>query len=156
MPSKLGKPVKYTLDTNIFIDAFRTPDASASLQRFLARALPHTFLSAVVIQELLAGAMTAKATAVLERGVIGPFMRRRRICAPTAGAYRESGRVLAALAREHGSHFVRANRSLPNDTLLAASCREHGITLITNDQDFALLAHHLGAWKSVPPWPGSA
>lgn len=41
----------YALDTNIFIDAFRDPDAEAALLRFLERALPFTFLSAIVIQE---------------------------------------------------------------------------------------------------------
>jgi predicted nucleic acid-binding protein len=48
--------VKYALDTNLFIDAFRDPTAEAALLRFLEGALPFTFLSAVVMQELAAGA----------------------------------------------------------------------------------------------------
>jgi predicted nucleic acid-binding protein len=50
--------VKYALDTNIYIDAFRDPAVEAALLRFLERALPFTFLSAVVMQELVAGART--------------------------------------------------------------------------------------------------
>ena len=42
--------------TNVFIDGFRNEDAQAELFRFLNRALPFTYLSAVVMQELAAGA----------------------------------------------------------------------------------------------------
>ena len=50
--------VKYALDTNIFIDAFRDRTEEAALLAFLERALPVTFMSAVVMQELAAGART--------------------------------------------------------------------------------------------------
>ena len=50
--------MKFALDTNIYIDSFRDPVAAAALLRFLERALPFTFLSAVVMQELAAGART--------------------------------------------------------------------------------------------------
>jgi hypothetical protein len=38
--------VKYTLDTNIFIDGFRSRDAQAEVLAFLTRARPFTYLSA--------------------------------------------------------------------------------------------------------------
>jgi hypothetical protein len=48
--------VTYALDTNIFIDSFRDKAEAAALLTFLGRALPFTFMSAVVMQELAAGA----------------------------------------------------------------------------------------------------
>ena len=52
--------MKYALDTNIFIDGFRNEEAQAEVFVFLNRALPFTYLSAVVMQELAAGARTAE------------------------------------------------------------------------------------------------
>ena len=43
--------------------------------------------------------------------------------------------------------------SLLNDALIAASCREHGITLITKDADFARLAPFVRGFRHAAPWP---
>ena len=53
--------MKYALDTNIFIDGFRNEEAQAEVFVFLNRALPFTYLGAVVMKELAAGARTADA-----------------------------------------------------------------------------------------------
>jgi predicted nucleic acid-binding protein len=145
--------VKYTLDTNIFIDAFRDAAAEAALLSFLERALPFTFLSAVVMQELAAGARTPRQARELERSVFGPFVRRQRVFAPTTAAFVSSGQLLAAVAAREGWTAVRNNPSLLNDALLAASCRERGITLITQDSDFDRFTPLVGAWRRVAPWP---
>jgi predicted nucleic acid-binding protein len=68
--------VKYTLDTNIFIDGFRSEDAQAEVLAFLKRALPFTYLSAVVMQELAAGARTTEAARDVQQGLFEPFERR--------------------------------------------------------------------------------
>ena len=73
--------MKYALDTNIFIDGFRSDEAQAEVFAFLNRALPFTFLSAVVMQELAAGARTAQAARDVAQGVFEPFERRRRVFA---------------------------------------------------------------------------
>ena len=118
--------MKFALDTNIYVDAFRDPAAEAALLRFIERALPFTFLSAVVMQELAAGARTPAQARELERSVFQPFVRRRRIFAPMSTAFVQSGRLVAAM---EGWAAVYNNPSLLNDALLAASCREAGITL---------------------------
>ena len=46
---------KFTLDTNVVVDALRVPEQLRGLKAFLQRALPVTYLSAVVLQELEAG-----------------------------------------------------------------------------------------------------
>jgi predicted nucleic acid-binding protein len=145
--------VKYALDTNIFIAAFREPAAETALLQFLERALPFTFLSAVVMQELAAGARTVVHARELDRAVFRPFVRRGRVFAPTSDAFIESGRLLSAIAAREGWPIVRSNPSLLNDTLLAASCRERGITLITQDRDFDRMARLMKGWRPVAPWP---
>jgi predicted nucleic acid-binding protein len=107
--------VKYALDTNIFIDGFRNEAAQAEVFAFLNSALPFTYLSAVVMQELAAGARTAQAARDVQRGVFEPFERRQRVFAPSATAFVESGRVLAAIAAREGWHVFDENPSLLND-----------------------------------------
>ena len=145
--------MKYTLDTNIFIEGFRSEDAQAEVFTFLQRALPSTYLSAVVMQELAAGARTREAARHLEQGIFEPFERRRRVFAPSAGAFVESGRTLAAVAEREGWQLLDENPSLLNDALIAASCREQGITLITRDRDFKRLARFVKGFRYAAPWP---
>jgi predicted nucleic acid-binding protein len=148
--------VKYTLDTNVFIDGFRNEEAQADVFAFLNRALPFTYLSAVVMQELVAGARTAEAARAVQRGVFEPFERRRRVFAPSSAAFTASGRVLAAVAGREGWQLLDENPSLLNDALIAASCREQGITLITKDGDFKRLAPFVKGFRCAAPWPAAA
>jgi predicted nucleic acid-binding protein len=145
--------VKYALDTNIFIDAFRDKDAEAALLIFLQRAVPVTFMSAVVMQELAAGARTREQARELERSVFKPFERRGRVFAPAPAAFVNSGRLIAEIAEREGWTAIYENPSLLNDALLASSCRERGITLITNDRDFDRFLPFLRGWRYVTPWP---
>ena len=148
--------MKYTLDTNIFIEGFRNEAAQAEVFVFLNRALPFTYLSAVVMQELAAGARTPDAARDVQRGVFDPFERRRRIFAPSSAAFVESGRVLAAVAAREGWQMFDDKPSLLNDALIAASCRERGITLITKDGDFKRLAPFVKGFRYAAPWPAPA
>jgi predicted nucleic acid-binding protein len=145
--------VKYALDTSIFIDAFRSEQAQSEVFAFLDRALPFIYLSAVVMQELAAGARTDDAARGLQDGVFRPFERRRRVFAPSAAAFARSGRMLAAIAAEEGWELLDEKPSLLNDALIAASCREHGITLITKDADFGRLAPFVRGFRHAAPWP---
>jgi predicted nucleic acid-binding protein len=145
--------VKYAFDTNIFIDGFRSEEAQAEIFGFLKRALPFTYLSAVVIQELAAGARTPETARQVQRGVFQPFERRRRVFAPSATAFVRSGRVLAAIAAREGWRLLEENPSLLNDALIATSCREQGITLITKDGDFKRLAPFVKGFRYAAPWP---
>jgi len=145
--------VKFTLDTNVFVDAFRDDVAANDLETFLERALPMTFLSAVVMQELAAGAPTREKARRLESLVFRPFDRRGRVFAPSVAAFAGSGWLLAKVAAHEGWTALRENPSLANDALLATSCRERGITLVTRDRDFDRFLPFLGRWRHVTPWP---
>ena len=144
---------KYVLDTNVYIDAFRSPDKAEALKQFLAKHLPLTYLSGVVAMELRTGARTKPQAETLESEVFGPFERRERVFAPSANAFKEAGRVLAALASEDLFDLRAPNSSLIRDTLLAASCRERGIVLITSDKDYRAIKKHLKAFRHIAPWP---
>jgi len=145
--------VKYTLDTNIFIDGFRNEALQAEIFSFFYRALPFTYLSAVVMQELAAGARTNETRDEVRHGVFEPFERRGRVFAPSRAAFAESGRAVAELAGHEGRRLLDEKPSLLNDALIAVSCREQGITLITHDSDFGRLARFIAGFRYAVPWP---
>lgn len=137
----------------MFSSANRRGEVRIRYERLHRWLLPFAFLSAVVVQELAAGARTVVAARALQRDVVEPFERRRRVFAPSAEAFAVSGRALAALARREGWQPSSENPSLFNDALLAASCREQGITLITRDADFDRLVPFVRGFRHAAPWP---
>ena len=108
-----------------------------------------------MIPELAAGARTHEVARDVQRGVVEPFERRRRVFAPSSAAFAESGRVLAAVAASEGWQLLDDKPSLLNDALIAASCREQGITLITKDGDFKRLAPFVKGFRYAAPWPAA-
>jgi predicted nucleic acid-binding protein len=70
-------------------------------------------------------------------------------------AFVRSGRLIAAVAAREGWPTVHENPSLLNDALLAASCRDAGITLVTQDSDFDRFAPFIKGWRHVRPWPNA-
>lgn len=144
---------KYVLDTNLFIRAFREPAANAELQRFHYLFAPFEYLSAVVVQELRAGARSAADRRALERQVLDLFARRGRVVTPSTQAWADSGDVLASLVRRDGLELNRVSKAFGNDVLLALSCRETGLVLVTdNHRDFERIAR-VARFEFVEPWP---
>ena len=151
MPSRERK---YAVDTNLFIRAFRDPAANAALVRFHAAFAPFEYLSAVVAQELRAGVRSHADLTRLERDILGVFERRGRVLAPSAAAWQQSGNVLAELAWTEGLEVGRVSKAFGNDVLLALSCREAGVTLVTdNTADFERIGRIVPV-PHVAPWPG--
>jgi predicted nucleic acid-binding protein len=141
---------RYTVDTSLYIDAMRTADGNAALTAFHAAYAPFEHLSTVVVQELRAG-VRGRAATTLEKTLIEPFERRGRVITPSYAAWKESGRVLAELVAPAGWGAV--TRSFVNDVLLAMSCREAGMVLVTkNLRDFTRIAS-VRAFDFSPPWP---
>jgi predicted nucleic acid-binding protein len=147
---------KFLLDTNLFIQGFRDPQANASLQRFHQVFAPFEYLSAVVAQELRAGTRSHQDRRLLERHVLDLYRRRGRLVTPSAQAWEDSGDVLAELGRREGLDLRKLSKAFGNDVLLALSCREAGIILVTdNARDFARIAR-IAAFEFVRPWPAPA
>jgi len=144
---------RYVLDTSLFIAGFREASANAALQRFHLFFAPFEYLSAIVAQELLAGARTPADRRKLQRHVLGIFARRRRIITPSAKAWEASGAVLAELVRRDGLELHRVSKAFGNDILLALSCREAGLVLVTDDtRDFGRIAR-VTRFEFTAPWP---
>ena len=137
----------FTLDTNVVVDALRQSGELDRLKAFLSWALPSTVLSSIVAAELTAGARTEKARRLLDDSLLAPFERRGRILAPTAGAWRRMGTVLAQVGA------TGASASRQNDALLAVQAREHGWTVVTRDQDFQQLRSHISGLRVSLPFP---
>lgn len=132
---------RFVLDTSVFIAAERDPDVGAALERFTAENLPSMHLSAVVAQEILAGALDTARERLIRRGLVDPWERRGRVLTPSFRAWTRAGSIMARLVQ--AGHLSRGGfaRSFTNDCLIAASCLEHGATLVTlNRRDFDLIA----------------
>jgi predicted nucleic acid-binding protein len=86
--------------------------------------------------------------------VLDPFVRRRRVFAPSFQAWQDSGDILRTLAAGEGTEGGRVSKAFGNDVLLALSCREAGVTLVTsNRRDFARI-RRVAPFEFVGPWPG--
>lgn len=143
----------YVLDANLYIEAARSSAKAEELSAFSSAFLPQLFFHAVVAQELLAGATSLEWKREIERGVIGPFERRGRLVTPTFKAWKRSGEIIAELIEARRLSRGGMLRSFLNDVLLATSCREEGLTLVTsNVADFELIAE-VEQVRFSAPWP---
>ena len=143
----------FVLDSNLYIEAARSRSKAEELASFSSAFLPRLFFHAVVAQELLAGAVSPERKRDIERGIIGPFERRGRLVTPTFRAWKRSGEVVADLIARRRLSSGGVARPFLNDVLLATSCREEGLTLITgNTADFELIAE-IEPVRFRAPWP---
>ena len=144
---------KLVLDTNCFIDASRTEAGADAFAAFCARAAPRLYLSAVVAAELRAGAGNAKERRTLERRVLSPYVRRRRLLNPSAAAWEALGATLARLVEDEGLVLADIRKSFMFDILVAWSCREVGAVLVSrNMKDLSRIAK-VFTFEFVAPYP---
>jgi predicted nucleic acid-binding protein len=144
---------KYLLDTNLYVRAFRSEEGAAELERYYADFTPNTYLSSIVLHKLLVGASTVEKTRQIRENLVGPLARAGRVITPSHSAWEQAGSAIAAMARQEGRDLRSVAKSLVNDFLLAASCRESGTILITdNTADFKLIRKYL-RHEFVPAWP---
>lgn len=144
---------RYVLDTNLYIEAAREKKKAEELKSFFSAFLPFVFLHAVVVQELLAGAVTPRGKEQIEQSIVAPFERRGRLVIPSYRAWKRSGEIVAELVREKELSPGGFKRSFMNDALIAASLRENGMILITrNVEDFKLLSK-VETFQFVESWP---
>jgi predicted nucleic acid-binding protein len=122
-------------DSSIYITALRRGhDAVLSLRRFNDDA--PLWLSAVVLEELYAGASDRRVVERLEKD----FDRAKRILVPNLNDWTQAGTVLSRLAERYQYEKIGRGR-LTNDALIAMSAARLGIRVLTaNERDFAKLA----------------
>ena len=144
---------KYSLDTNLFIEALQDEAANERLIQFHSEFAPFEYLHAVVVQELQAGVKPGRNLRLLDKHILGPFLRRERLITPSFTAWKRSGDVLRELTRRDGLDSGRVRKSFGNDILLATSCREAGVTLITNNLGDFRRIHTVFPFEFRGPWP---
>lgn len=141
---------RYALDTNLYIDALRSADSALELEAFLMAYAPTIMLSAVVAQELRAGSRGAQ-VAEVDSAFIAPLEKRGRCFTPSYAAWKESGAILSAVMLK--AEWPAPPRSFVNDSLLAMSCREAGVVLVTrNLRDCERIAR-VKKFDFTGPWP---
>jgi predicted nucleic acid-binding protein len=144
---------RYVLDSNLYIDAARDRQKAHDLAEFVSAVLPYLHLHAIVVQELLAGAISKRWQREIEEGLLSPFERRGRVVVPSFRAWKRSGEIVAELLRKGKLSRDGTRPSFLNDVLLAASCREAGVILLTrNKRDFARIAE-VEPVRFGAPWP---
>jgi predicted nucleic acid-binding protein len=141
------------LDTNLYVRAFRSSAGARELQTFYEAFAPATYLSSVVLHELLVGANTLEKERSIRNLLARPLQRARRVITPTHAAWQSAAEAIAEMSRTEKRDLRSIPKSLVFDYLLAASCREAGATLITdNANDFAEIQKAI-KFAFEPPWP---
>lgn len=145
---------KYVLDTNLYIRATRDGNWNRRLVAFYSTHTPFIHLHSVTTGELLAGAIRPGLEEETHRNFIRPFEAVGRVITPSHAAWRRrAGQVVSALIRRGALSPGGVKHSFFNDCLIAASCREHGFVVITDDtRDFELISS-VEPVRFVRPWP---
>lgn len=144
---------RYVLDANIYIDADRSAAKAAELEAFYSAFLPQTYFHAIVAQELLRGVANQRRRAEVRADYITPFEKRGRLVTPTFTSWVRAGELVAMLIARKLVDATGVAPSFLHDVLLAVSCREAGVTLVTrNVADFERI-RHVERFDFEPPWP---
>lgn len=131
-------PRKSLYDTSVYIRAIRNRAYYGQILPHFARALPTTYVCAVVAQELKAGCRTPAAEERVA-AFLRPFQRTGRLITPTFADWEETGELLARILKEQPGLKDKLPR-LVNDILIALCGRRLGAVVYTaNEDDFALV-----------------
>jgi predicted nucleic acid-binding protein len=149
----LGAVRKFVLDTNLYVKAFRSDQGARELEQYYRDFTPQTYLSSIVVHELLVGATSERKVREIRKNLLGPLIRAGRVITPSHSSWEQAGTAIAEMARSERRELRGIPKSLVHDFLLAASCREGGVTLVTeNGADFELVRRYV-RHEHVPPWP---
>lgn len=146
---------KYVLDTSLYVYATRDDGWNRELHAFYQACAPFVYLHSVVAGELLAGATSPELERRTRRHLVEPFEATGRLVTPGHGAWKRAGCIVARLVREKRLSPNGIRRSFLNDCLIAASARDHGLVVVTDNlRDFELI-RTVEPVEAVPPWPGA-
>lgn len=129
------------IDSNVYIHAFRDSTFGEAFRQFHQKHLPNLVLSVVVAHELLVGAANDKKEKALRRGLLDPFRTRQRLHVPARQTWEMAANIDRQLRRRASLKSRLKSRSFANDILIAASAREMGAVILTeNSADFSIIA----------------
>ncbi|HQU92570.1 MAG TPA: type II toxin-antitoxin system VapC family toxin [Pyrinomonadaceae bacterium] len=134
------------LDTSVYVNAFR----SGNLDVFSDRTMPvnqdgerlPVWLSAVVLEELLAGANLPKVRKLLKE-LENDFTGVNRFLVPSGRDWVKTGSLVNKIGLKYSFEDLGRSR-LTNDALIAASAARNGLTVLTgNPKDFSRIAEFM-------------
>lgn len=125
--------VKVLLDTSVYIPFINEGITHPVLDLELGR--PLIYMSAVVIEELYAGASDSKSIKLLDR-LYKAFESAGRLVVPNGGDWKTAGSIISKLRVKYG--FERNYlATVKNDMLIAISSKQIGAYVVTNNiKDF--------------------
>lgn len=130
-------------DTSVYISALRQRNVSVlSLRRAATTPEATTrplWLSAVVLEELYAGAQDGRMKKLLGR-LENEFTKVNRVLVPLQSDWTACGQVLALIGEKYGYEEIGRAR-MTNDTLIAMTAARNGFVVLTkNTTDFQRIA----------------
>jgi predicted nucleic acid-binding protein len=133
--------MKYLLDTNVYLEGFRSEERKSQFRQIFFPLLPAIFLTSVVAYELNVNAKNGHTRALLQE-FITPMQRTGRFVNPTFSDWLEAAAVITAIeAKARG--WRSKLPSLLNDILIALCARRIGAILLTyNKDDFQLIRRY--------------
>ena len=116
------------------------------------------WLSMVVIQELMAGS-SGRSDLKSWESLSQDYARDNRLLTPNAEAWRTAGRILNHMLSDASRSDAGRRRpklsndkkqSIIRDVLIAVSAKQHGVTVISDNEDFPLLLRYYDfRWQSA-------
>lgn len=115
------------------------------------------WLSAVVLQELAAGA-SGRSELNKHLAICRDYQRQGRLIVPDADAWYQAGRILniylsdlsrADKSRRRPSLDHRRKQNIIRDVLIAVSAKQHGVTVISDNDDFQVIRRYYN-FKHIP------
>jgi predicted nucleic acid-binding protein len=131
----------HLIDSNVYVHGFRDSAFGETLRQFHQKHLPQLVLSAVVAHELLVGAANAARKRSLRRGLVEPFRTRQRLHVPAWHTWEMAADIDLRLRKRISVASKLQTRCFANDILIAASARELGAIILTeNSADFSIIS----------------
>jgi predicted nucleic acid-binding protein len=145
---------RYVIDTNLYVEAITTEEGNAALAGFQRRFAPFLFQHSTVAQEILAGARDEAGYREYHEDWVAPFENVGRVLTPSQSSWMRAALIMVRLVERGTMSPGGFSRSFLNDCLIAASAREHGFVLVTNNtRDFALIQQVEPSVEFTPAWP---
>ena len=128
-----GFQTKIIYDTSIYIPFINNGTPYPANELNIGK--PLIYLSAVVVEELYAGAFDNTSIKLLDK-MYETFESLGRLITPAAPDWQKAGKVVAALAKKYGFEDMFLSRMV-NDALISLSARRIGAVVATrNTKDF--------------------
>ncbi len=128
-----GQLVKVIIDTSVYIPFINKGTSHPLLE--LGQGVPLFCMSAVVMEEMYAGAFDDESVKLLDK-LYKTFDTAGRLVVPDAADWQKTGRIVAKLGQKYGYEEIFLAR-ITNDILISLSARKIGAVVVThNTKDF--------------------